>query len=216
MSREAYIPPEFDKTQLTPMPLAAIGEAVLRPGISITGVGGFVDLNTIQYNVIRSMQTSGPLPPLAQELFLRRVIQQDAELTPLGSTLRPKQFNGNIVEGAVHVLSFDRERVGIYSREAGKRTVRTAVSLLLVGSLGSRGGEVSPPFLQEISYVFGGQAVGRYIAPRDSLRAAAVYMTSVRGSSKQVGGLTDTDVSVSTMHPLGHPRRAPGEDRRKD
>jgi hypothetical protein len=42
MSREGYIPPEFDPAAFQQVPLAAIGEVVLHPEMSITGVGGFL------------------------------------------------------------------------------------------------------------------------------------------------------------------------------
>src|ERR1700735_241766 len=117
MPNEAYIPPEFDKNALTPIPLAAIGEVVLRPGLSITGIGGFVGLNAGQYNVIRSLQRRPLRSESAYKYFLNEVAQRDASTGRLGNTLRPGGFSGNIVEGVAYLLPWDADRVATYSRE---------------------------------------------------------------------------------------------------
>lgn len=215
--RIPYAPPEFDLAGRPVVPFAEVGLTIVEPGMTVSGVGAFVDLDPIERQVYTSMYLR-ETPRTEQG---RQLAYKYAELTrgrlgaPLGSLLRPKAFGGSLrlVDTPISLLPYDPERTAAYIPQAGQRLViREAVTLYMAGRLRSRD-ENSPPFRQEVSYIYTTRhGFYRFIGPRAELQAAAQAVTQTRKRSQQVGELTDVRIEGSTLHP--DPRRHPlrGDD----
>jgi hypothetical protein len=212
MPQPPYRPPEFDPTTWQQVPIAEIGSVALQPEMSVTNVGGFVDLSTVQRGVVEAAYLDGaPNIPQARALALRFAHENDALLgKSLATLLRPRSFNGTIVNGLVHILPYDADRVAAYTPYVdSKMNAKWAATMYIAGSLGSRG-EVSSPFTQEVTIFFStGKKLRRWLGPTDALKAAAAEVAGGRSRSRLIGELTDTDVGAMRPHRTD---RGTGED----
>ncbi|HSX35216.1 MAG TPA: hypothetical protein VLF62_06255 [Candidatus Saccharimonadales bacterium] len=204
MAKPEYIPPEFDPNGLQPVPFEAIGSTALLPGMILTGIGGFNDLNTVERRVVQSMvlpETGIAEHPRLDYPNIHKELLPQIGL-PLGTLLRPKASRGRIVDGAVALLPFEEERVGMYAHAALTLRPHTLLSLVIMGKLGSRGA-ATRPFTQEVGYaVTRGRTLRRFPAPTDSLKQAALATSVMRRTGRQVGGQIDVN-----MRGVYHPDR---------
>jgi hypothetical protein len=195
-AKPPYRPPEIALDAQIMVPLASLSaaDAELHVGETVTGVGGFVDLNTVENAAAATM-----LHGNAGDILTPRNKQsgqpaedraKEAIRLGVGSYLRPKNFGGTIVGGEVLLLPYDKGRTDSYLPAERHRPIpHTAVTLYIMGSLGSREA-VSSPFTQEFTlYMTVGGLIRRYVGPRDLLKAAAAEIAEVRKAAIRAGNV---------------------------